>query len=172
VVCFLVFLPPVAATFRMPQMQLPIFPAGAQNLTPEIGFECRQDQVTYFNGHLPVFTHHKTDVQSFRLITAQWIEQGLISQADVVRSFGISPTTIKRYMKRFRKGGIKALFTPSAKRQGNKLTPGRLLEAQQLLNQNLGVPELSQKLGILPTTLHKAIDDGRLQGFKKKKPAR
>lgn len=156
----------------MPQTQLPIFPAGAQNLTAEIGFECRQDQVTYFNGHLPVFTHHKTDVPSFRLITAQWIEQGLISQADVVRSFGISPTTVKRYMKRFRKGGIKALFTPPAKRTGNKLTPERLLEAQQLLNQNLGVPQLSRKLGILPTTLHKAIDDGRLKGFKKKKPAR
>jgi len=152
----------------MPQMQLPVFPAGAQNVTTEIGFECRQDQVTYFNGHLPVFTHHKTDVQSFRLITAQWIEQGLISQADVVRSFGLSPTTIKRYVKRFRKGGIKALFTPSAKRQGNKLTPERLLEAQQLLNEKIGVPELSQKLGILPTTLHKAIDDGRLKGFKKR----
>ena len=153
-------------------MQLPVFPAGAQNLTPEIGFECRQDQVTYFNGHLPVFTHHKTDVQSFRLITAQWIEQGLISQADVVRSFGLSPTTIKRYVKRFRKGGTKALFSASVKRKGNKLTPERLLEAQQLLNEKIGVPELSQKLGILPTTLHKAIDDGRLKGFKKNHPAR
>lgn len=171
-VYFLALLPLVIPTFRMPQMQLPVFPAGAQNVTTEIGFECRQDQVTYFNGHLPVFTHHKTDVQSFRLITAQWIEQGLISQADVVRSFGLSPTTIKRYVKRFRKGGIKALFTPSAKRQGNKLTPERLLEAQQLLNEKIGVPELSQKLGILPTTLHKAIDDGRLKGFKKKKLAR
>jgi hypothetical protein len=47
-----------------------------------------------------------------------------------------------------------------------------LLEAQQLLNQNSAVPEISQKLGILPTTLHKALDDGRLKGFKKKKPAR
>jgi transposase len=153
-------------------MQLPIFPAGAQNLTPEIGFECRQDQVTYFNGHLPVFTHHKTDVQSFRLITAQWIEQGLISQADVMRSFSVSPTTIKRYVKRFRKGGIKALVSPSAKRKGNKLTPERLIQAQQLLNEKMGVPELSRTLGILPTTLHKAIDDGRLTGFKKKKLAR
>jgi transposase len=168
---FLALLPLDISKFPMPQMQLPMFPAGAQNVTPEIGFECRQDQVTYFNGHLPVFTHHKTDVQSFRLITAQWIEQGLISQADVVRSFGLSPTTIKRYVKRFRKGGIKALFTPSAKRKGNKLTPERLLEAQQLLNEKIGVPELSRKLGILPTTLHKAIDDGRLRGFKKKKPA-
>ena len=170
-VYFLALLPLVISTFRMPQMQLPIFPAGAQNLTTEIGYECRQDQVTYFNGHLPVFTHHKTDVQSFRLITAQWIEQGLISQADVVRSFGLSPTTIKRYVKRFRKGGIKALFTPSAKRKGNKLTPERLVEAQQLLNQNIRVPQLSQRLDILPTTLHKAIDDGRLKGFKKKPPA-
>ena len=71
-------------------------------------------------------------------------------------------------MKRFRKGGIKALFTPSAKRKGHKLTPERLLEAQQLLNENIGVPELSQKLGILPTTLHKAIDDGRLKALKKR----
>src|SRR5438309_10415202 len=110
----------------MPQMQLPDFPAGAQNLTPEIGFECRQDQVTYFNGHLPVFTHHKSDVQSFRLITAQWIEQGLISQADVVRSFRLSRTTIKRNGKRLRKGGTKALFSASVKRTGNKLTPERL----------------------------------------------
>src|SRR5437870_2643898 len=144
----------------MPQMQLPVFPAGAQNLTPEIGFECRQDQVTYFNGHLPVFSHHKTDVQSFRLITAQWIEQGLISQADVVRSFGLSPTTIKRYLKRFRKGGTKALFTAPAKRKGNKLTPQRLVEAQQLLNQNSRVPELSQRLGILMAMSGSITDTG------------
>ena len=63
------------------------------------------------------------------------------------------------------------MFSASVKRKGNKLTPERLLEAQQLLNEKIGVPELSQKLGILPTTLHKAIDDGRLKGFKKKPPA-
>jgi hypothetical protein len=30
------------------------------------------------------------------------------------------------------------------------------------------VPEISQVLGVLPTTLHKAIDDGRLKQIKKK----
>ena len=38
------------------------------------------------------------------------------------------------------------MFSASVKRKGNKLTPERLLEAQQLLNEKIGVPELSQKL--------------------------
>jgi hypothetical protein len=35
------------------------------------------------------------------------------------------------------------------------------------LNQGMSVPAISQKVGVLPTTLHKAIDHGRLQIKKK-----
>ena len=55
----------------MPQVQLPIFPAGATPITSELAFECRDGQVVYWNGHLPVFTHEANDLGSFRFFTTQ-----------------------------------------------------------------------------------------------------
>ena len=45
----------------MPQVQLPLFPSGTTSITPELAFERRDNQVVYFNGHLPVFTHGVED---------------------------------------------------------------------------------------------------------------
>ena len=50
-----------------------------------------------------------------------------------------------------------------------RLTPERLAQAQALLDQGQSVPELSAQLEILASTLHKAIDHGRLKQFKKKR---
>ena len=36
----------------MPQVQLPLFPAGTTHLNQDLAFECHDGQVTYFNGHL------------------------------------------------------------------------------------------------------------------------
>ena len=41
----------------MPQLQLPVFPAGTTAINVELAFERHEEQVVYFNGHLPVFTH-------------------------------------------------------------------------------------------------------------------
>jgi biotin operon repressor len=147
----------------MPQLQLPIFPVGTTAITSEIAFERREDQVVYFNGHLPVFTHGATDVASFRLFTTQLIVNGTASQGDIARAFGISTTTVKRCVKRFRERGAGAFFVAPLRRRGRMLTPERLVEAQMLLNQGERVPAISARLGILPTTLHKALDSGRLK---------
>jgi transposase-like protein len=151
----------------MPQIQLPIFPAGCQNINDHVAFERRDQQVTYFNGHLPVFTHEASDVQSFRLFTTQLIVNGSATQKEIVEAFGVSLTTVKRCVKKYRQGGSKALFQPPRRRQGTKLNPERLEEVQFLLNQGLSVPAISQQVGVLATTLHKAIDQGRLQIKKK-----
>ena len=45
----------------MPQVQLPIFPVGASTITAELGFERREQQVIYLNGHLPVGKEIKTE---------------------------------------------------------------------------------------------------------------
>jgi transposase len=151
----------------MPQIQLPVFPDGCQNINNHVAFEKRGQQVTYFNGHLPVFTHEASDVQSFRLFTTQLIVNGTASQREIIEAFGVSATTVKRCVKRYRLGGSKAMFQSARRRQGTKLNPQRLEEVQTLLNQGMSVPAISQKVGVLPTTLHKAIDDGRLQIKKK-----
>ena len=54
----------------MPQQQLPLFPVGSTEITPDLAFEMRSGQVTYFYGTLPVFSHAESDFASFKIITA------------------------------------------------------------------------------------------------------
>lgn len=152
----------------MPQLQLPVFPAGTTAINPELAFERREDQVVYFNGQLPVFTHTTRDLASFRFFTTQLIVNGTASQGEIVKAFGVPLTTVKRCCRLYREGGAGAFFKPPARRQGHRLTPEKLTEAQGLLDEGKRVPAISAQLGILASTLHKAIDDGRLKQFKKK----
>jgi transposase len=152
----------------MPQVQMPLFPEGTTPITEELAFARQGEQVVYFNGHLPVFTHAASDLASFRLFTTQLIVNGTASQGDIVKAFGVPITTVKRCCKRYRERGAGAFYKAAERREGRRLNAQRLVQAQALLDQGVGVPEISRQLDILPTTLHKAIDDGRLKQFKKK----
>ena len=156
----------------MPQLQLPVFPTGTTALNAELAFERREDQVVYFNGHLPVFTHTTQELGSFRLFTTQLIVNGTASQGEIVKAFGVPLTTVKRCCRLYRERGASAFFKPPARQQGHRLTPEKLAAAQALLDEGKTVPAISAQLGILASTLHKAIDDGRLKQSKKKTLAR
>ncbi len=153
----------------MPQVQLPIFPVGTSAITPELGFERRDNQVVYFNGHLPVFTHEVDDLGSFRLFSTQLIVNGTASQSQIVKAFGVPLTTVKRCCHQYRERGAAAFFKPPRRRKGHRLTAERLAEVQGMLDHGKTVPEISRQTGLLASTLHKAIDDGRLKQFKKKR---
>ena len=155
----------------MPQVQLPLFPVGASEINPELGFERRDQQVVYLNGHLPVFTHEVDDLASFRFFTTQLIINGTASQSEIAAAFGVPLTTIKRYCRQYREGGAATFYRPAARRRGHRLTPELLVEVQGLLDEGRSVPEISRQTGLLASTLHKAIDDGRLKQFKKNEPA-
>ena len=152
----------------MPQAQLPIFPEGTTLITPELAFERRGDQVVYFNGQLPVLTHEQNDLATFRMFTTQRIVNGTARQGQIAKTFGLSPTTVKRCVKKFRERGAKAFYQAPAKRQGRKLDSERLAQGQGLLDQGQRVPAISAALGVLASTLHKAIDSGRLHQKKRK----
>jgi len=152
----------------VPQVQLPIFPAGTTLITRELAFERREGRVVYFHGHLPVFTHGVEDLASFRLFTSQLIINGTATQGQIERAFGVPLTTIKRGVKKYREGGAKAFFAPAPKRQGHRLTPERLRQAQALLEQGESVPAIGAQLGVLATTRHKALEAGRLRRPKKR----
>jgi len=153
----------------MPQVQLPLFPSGTIRINEELAFERREDQVVYFNGHLPVFTHRTDDLASFRFFTTQLIVNGTATQGQIVRAFGVPLTTVKRSCRVYRERGAGGFFKPPVRREGSRLTPERLAEAQRMLDQGARVPQISAALDILPSTLHKALDDGRLRGAKKKR---
>lgn len=155
----------------MPQVQLPVFPAGATAINDSIGVQCRDEKVVYLNGHLPVFSHEQNDLAAFRLFTTQLIVNGTATQGQIVRAFGVPLVTVKRMVKRYRTAGASAFFKPAPPREGSKLTPEMLAQVQALLDQGLSVPEAGAKTGVLANTLHKAIRAGRLvarPGFQKK----
>ena len=147
----------------MPQVQLPIFPVGTTNINSELAFEKQGGKVVYFNGYLPVFIHQADDLATFRMFTSQLIINGTATQGQIVRAFGVPLVTVKRAVKRYRQAGPEAFYKPAARKRGSTLTPERLVQALGMLDQGLGVPAISQQLGVLKTTLHKAIDDGRLK---------
>ena len=125
--------------------------------------------MVYFNGHLPVFMHAEEDLGAFRLYTSQMIVNGTASQSQIVEAFGVPLVTVKRCVKRLREKGAGAFFQTAERQAGSKLTPERLLQVQALLDQGRSVPAISQALGVHKSTLHKAIDDGRLRQEIKKK---
>ena len=155
----------------MPQLQLPIFPAGAKCITSEIAVECRDKQVVYIYGWLPVFQHAEGDLQSFRLITSQLIDMGAARQVDIVNAFGVPLPTVKRYLRLLRDDGSKAFFAEPKRRSASVLKGEARQIVERLIAEGLSVPEVAQASGVKANTLHKAIRAGRLPAVKQKRPS-
>lgn len=152
----------------MPEVQLPIFPAGSVEINRDLACRTEGDRVVYYNGHLPVFTHAKKDLGSFRLFTGQLIVQGSATQGDIARAFGVPLVSIKRATKLFRERGAQGFFAPKPRREGSKLNAQKLEQARLLLVNAHPLPVVSQQTGVLTDTLRKAIAAGRLPPVKKR----
>lgn len=153
----------------MPQMQLPIFPAGVTEINNRIAVEAREGRVCYIHGHLPVFQHEEKDVRSFRMFTSQMIVNGTVKPKEIVQSFGVPMITVKRYVKVYRERGAEGFYKPAPRHSSASVLKGEVLErAQQRLDQGRSVPEVARELNVLGNTLHKAIRAGRLRRPQKK----
>ena len=137
-------------------------------MTPRLAFSQREGRITYFNGDMPVFIHDEDDMDSFRMITAQFCINGNAKQAEIVRAFGISKISIKRAVKRYRETGPKGFYVNRKTRGPAVLTPPVMEQAQQLLDDGLEVAEIADQLGIKRDTLSKAVRAGRLHQPSKK----
>jgi len=146
----------------MPNLQLPIFPTGSVDLSPDVAVVCEGDQVSYFHGQLPVFRHRKADVKSFRLIASQLYLNGHVKQAKFVKVFGVTAISLKRAVATFEKEGAGGFWRPRKGRGAAVLTPEKVAQAQAALDQGLELSQVSQKVGINYSTLNKAIHKGTL----------
>ena len=153
----------------MPQVQFPIFPADSVGINRELACRVEGEQVVYFNGHLPVFAHAKSDLASFRLFTSQLIVQGSATQGHVAKAFGVPLVAIKRATKLYRERGPTGFFVSGPRREGSKLNGEKLELARALLVQGYGLPVVSAQTGVLSDTLRKAIQAGRLPAVKKRR---
>jgi len=153
----------------MPQMQLPLFPAGVTEINNRIAVQKEAGTVYYLHGHLPVFQHAEQDVRGFRMFTSQMIVNGTVKPQEIVRAFGVPMITVKRYMKLYREHGSKGFYEAKPRHSSASVLKGEVLQqAQQLLDAGRSVPEVARELQVLANTLHKAIRAGRLRKGQKK----
>lgn len=100
----------------------------------------------------------------FRIVTAQLIESGGCRQVDIIRTFGVSKSSVVRSVTKLRRGGMEDFFKPRAVRRGGTVfTPPILERAQSLLDEEYSRADVARELGVQYDTLRKAINDGRLK---------
>jgi hypothetical protein len=124
----------------------------------------RQDeQWTYFCGIQPVFQHPDDDLQSFRMFTAQLCCQGACTQAQIIRTFGVSKNSVLRSVAKYRSEGISAFYQRRRAHGGLVMTAEVTAQAQRLLGHGHARSEVAEELGVKYDTLRKAIEQGRLR---------
>lgn len=145
-----------------PQRQLPIFSKDMVLINNKLGVKQEEDSIYYFNGCMPIFSHHKDDYKSFRMITAQLYVNGNATQMEIVRTFGISVVSVKRAVKTYRTLGVEGFYKKRAQRSSTVFTKDVLKEAQDLLDSGESAKEVASQLGIKLDTFLKACREGRL----------
>lgn len=147
----------------MPQMLLPIYPAGVTHITGELAFKVEGEKVWYFNAMMPIFSHETSDTNTFRMITSQFCINGNVKQVDIVTAFGVTPISVKRSVKLYREEGPSGFYKKESKRVKTVLTESKKEEAQSFLNAGLSLAEVATSLNMKYNTLSKAARDGLLQ---------
>ena len=94
----------------MIQTLLPIFPRESTRINDLLAFKKEDEHVYYFNATMPIFSHHEDDLASFRMVTSQLYINGNCKQVDIVKAFGVSANSVKRYVKKYRKEGMEGFF--------------------------------------------------------------
>ena len=152
----------------MPQMQLPVFPEGVTYITDQLAFMKNEGQVTYFNGHMPVFSHAENDIATFRMITSQFCVSGHVKQSDIIRTFGVTPISVKRSVKTYREKGAKGFYAPRVTRGAAVLVDDVVSEIEGRLAGGATPAEVANELGVKLNTIQKAIREGRIRAPIKK----
>jgi hypothetical protein len=149
----------------MPQMVLPFFPKDVTFINNSLAFCCNENEIHYFyQGPNPVFTHSKSDVQTFRMIVSQFYVTGKATQSEICRAFAIPAITLKRSVKLYREQGPAAFYQPVVRIRGPRILTNQILdEAEKLLSDGKTLREVSKKLSIKYDTLYRAIKDGKLK---------
>ena len=145
------------------QLMLPIIPYGASEINEKVCIWRGEDRWTYFLGTHPIYSHHASDQQMFRIVTSMLIDTGACRQIEILNTFGVSKSGVVRSLRKLRAGGVESFFKPRKVRVGGSvLTTEKLEKAQQLFQQNYNRREVVEELGVPYDTLRKAISAGRL----------
>lgn len=145
------------------QTILPLVPAGATPINEILSVWRDEKRWTYFIGSHPICSHDAADLRLFRLTFAQLIDTGNCRACEIIKTFGVSKSSVDRAVRRYRAGGVEAFFMRRSRRgTGTVMTPEVLGQAQRMLNAHDSRRTVADELHIPYATLVKAIQDERL----------
>jgi hypothetical protein len=147
----------------MPQLQLPIFPDGVTPITNQFAFMRQNGQVTYFNGHMPVFSHAETEIVTFRMITGQFCVAGHVKQSDIIRTLGVTSISVKRSVKIYCEKGPKGFYAPRVAHGPAVLVEDVVSEIEGRLAGGATPADVAKTLGLKLNTMQKAMREGRIR---------
>ena len=122
-----------------------------------------EGQWVYFCGTQPVFQHAEGDQRAFRMFTAQLCVQGACKQAEIIKAFGVSKSSVLRSVNKYRQEGIDGFYRPRRTRSAPVMTSEAIQQARQLFEEGHSKAEVARELDISYDTLRKAIDQGRVE---------
>jgi len=147
------------------QLRLPIFSRETTLISDCVGYYTKDGIVQYIVNGLPVFAHGEEDLNSFRYIVSNFIDQGLCKRVEVQRAFHVSDDSIYRYFKLYKEKGADGFFgeRPRSKRRSHKVVGETTVHIQKELDKGRSVNSIAKELGISEGTIRYQIQQGYLK---------
>jgi hypothetical protein len=146
------------------QLLLPIFPKETTLITSTLGVFEKDEFVFYLHSGVPISTHHKDNLKSFRYTVSKLIDLGLCRQSDIVRVFSVSEDSIRKGLKLYRKKGEEGFFgTSQVQRVCPAMLPDRLARIQKMLDKGMSNYFIAKKEKISEGTIRYALQTGKLK---------
>lgn len=146
------------------QMQLPIFPEDTKLVNACLGFRKSEDYVYYLHNGSPIFCHQENDMNSYRYITANLVDNGLCKCSELADALGVNRRNIERYVKSLREKGSGWFLKREEKRgQAHKVTGDMKERAEKLINEFYSVSDVARMLGVTEGALRYHIKQGNIK---------
>lgn len=147
------------------QLQLPIFSRETKLISDCVGYYTKDGIVQYIVNGLPVFAHGEDDINSFRYIVSNFIDQGLCKRIEVHRAFHVSDDSIYRYFKLYKDKGADGFFGERArsKRRCHKVVGAMSERIQKQIDEGRSINSIAKEVGISEGTIRYQIQQGYLK---------
>lgn len=147
----------------MIQQILPLIPHGASCLNDYLSIIRKKGIIQYFYCGVCIASHPENETSSFKREICQLISNGVCRNTEVIRVFGVSKSSLKRWLKTFRENGEGVFFSVRSGRGPSVLVEPLKSEIQSLFDTGKSISEVAKDFGIKYDTIRKAVNDGRLR---------
>ena len=141
-------------------LSLPVSPPEALPIASGFSMITSDGTTTYFSNLLPFESHPADDVRCAHLRIARFHLTAGIPQTTLAEAFGVSRSTVKRAVRRYRSEGADAFFEPRRGRGRTVVDAPTAQRAHELLAQGMSARAAARQLAMSPSTFHENLRAG------------